>query len=306
MDANSQNLLFVVGGVIAGPAAIYLWHWLGTLGLRADAKRLATEIANWGRQVASLEKDKAKLAKQVSDMQPAFDAVSQVENMLAEMRRVWVEHPNVSDVDNELDCQRVLRDNLWVLEPDYIVDHERGFFATGQTPLQNIYARHFPEIAATQPFDDGKHIQVLGSIKPDLCGFAFSNASFLGCTEGKPKEIYLLIELKSSRISLEWDHVAQVNAYAYGLLRNARVNLQEKRIECLVIGKSIGPDVNDAHLRFGVGANSGIRIVPMTWQQLYDRAERMVAPVLGRARNPSAAATIIDLGQERAARRAAA
>lgn len=216
-----------------------------------------------------------------------------LEARLTEMKQVWLDHPTDNTTDNEADCQRVLLNNLWVLSPDYIVDAS----SFREKQLASIFEEYFPEQAANGWNPREWQVRVPGNRRPDLSGPAKTYGAF----GSLPEDIFLIIELKSSGKALAWHHIEQVHGYAFSLMQNVGERLHNSRIECLVIGKECPGDLNDAHLRWGSEPHHAIRIVPLTYRQLYERACQMTKTFREMAFKDSEAAIAAPLGEAQAA-----
>ncbi|MEN6543405.1 hypothetical protein [Parvibaculum sp.] len=241
----------------------------------ATATRVALEdqIQALEGSVKSLESEvratQDTLSAKESELRPYLAKEQGLRGRLDAMKAVWL-----SPQMEEGDCQTLLARNLWVLYPDYVVDHR--FHIDGETWISTAFKSHFERDSADWvDSDKAWRLRVGASCQPDFCGPAISTASF-----DQPEDVYLIIELKRPNVTICWDHIEQVHAYALSLMLNVGKNLREKRIDCLVIGGALSDDVNDAHLRWGKEAHHAIRIVPMTYAQLHDRACRIAAPFL--------------------------
>lgn len=194
---------------------------------------------------------------------------------LADMKATWLNYE-----ESEKNCHKLLERNLWVLLPDHAV--ERDFLS--ERGVVNAFEDHFGEkngdwIGGKDHLDkESWRIRVGPTSRPDLFGNANTEGNF-----DEPNKVYLIIELKAPGLTICWDHIEQVHAYALSLMMNVGNRLRKKRIDCLVVGKDLAEGVNDAHLRWGKEAHHAIRIVPMTYRQLYERACRIAGPFKDRA-----------------------
>lgn len=251
----------------------------------ATAMRVALEhqIQVLEGSVKSLESEiqatQGELGAKQNELRPFLAKDQGLRGRLDAMKAVWL-----NPQKDEEDCQTLLAQNLWVLYPDYSVDPR--FHIDGETWISTAFKNHFErESADWVDSDKAWRLRVGASCQPDFCGPAISTASF-----DQPEDVYLIIELKRPSATICWDHIEQVHAYALSLMLNVGKRLREKRIDCLVIGGALSDDVNDAHLRWGKEAHHAIRIVPMTYAQLHDRASRIAAPFLDDAFADAAAA----------------
>ncbi len=212
------------------------------------------------------------LQRTESELQPLRANMDGLRTRLAAMEATWLDPEKT-----EPDCHKLLEKNLWVLYPDYVVDPH---FLSNRGVTQ-AFANHFGRdrqnwIGGKDALDrEAWRIRVPSGARPDLFGNARASGGL-----GNDDDVYLIIELKEPGLSIGWDHIEQVHAYALSLMMNVGSDLRNKRIDCLVIGKCVGEDVNDAHLRWGKEAHHAIRIVPMSYRQLYNRACKIAEPFI--------------------------
>lgn len=246
-------------------------------GRLSDTVRML-EAANATRRALEDEmraKD-AALGAAADELAPFRAGEAGLRARLDAMEAVWFDAGR-----SEEDCQRVLADNLWVLMPDYVVGP--GFHANGENWLSTAFEKHFDrpreDWVGGKKTDHAWRLRVGAAGQPDFCGRAKATAGF-----GGPDDVYLIVELKKPGIVIGWDHIEQAHAYALSLMMNVGPDiLKERRFDCLVIGSGLAEDTGDAHLRWGKEAHHAIRIVPMTYRRLYERAKLIAAPFLERA-----------------------
>ncbi len=186
-----------------------------------------------------------------------------MDKALEEMERVWLD-----PASQEEDCRIVLRKNLWVLWPDYALDPERTIC---ERNLKNVVGDLFGDEAqslVTTTYD----IPTKEALKVDLCGWADVGASLQPSLTHHNKRVLLLIELKRPSIAIGKAAIEQTYAYAFGLMKLAASELWGQPIDCLAIGGAVDGGANDLHLRFGADTHGAIRITPLTYQNLIDRA----------------------------------
>lgn len=258
----SDNLLWSLvfaAATLGGMGALIFLH-------RSTVHSLYAALRMAKTQRAALQEELRSKNKRISDLAELEANHSGLEARLARMKEVWLDH---LITDNEDDCQKVLMENVWVLSPDYVLNDETKF---REKRLSTVFRDHFPDQAGHTTWN-ARHwqIKVPDTRLPDLTG----PAKTCGAFGSLPEDIFLIIELKSSRKTLNWDHIEQVHGYAFALMQNVGEKLRKSRIECLVIGKDCSDEVNDAHLRWGPDPHHAIRIVPLTYRQLYDRACQM-------------------------------
>lgn len=255
--------LAFAGSSVIGIASILV---LQQAGIRAATKGLRRELSSLSMTHRETSQRLAEAETQLESVQLLRQSHSGLQARLREMKQVWLD-----GASDEHACQRVLKKNLWVLWPEYFVKEE--FFATPRT-LSTISSRFFEGRA--QPVDQTTYkLFASDSLKPDLFGTAESYAFH----RRNPDDVYLLLELKRPSVALSWTDLEQVHAYAFGLMQRV-ADLRDARIDCLVIGGHCADGLNDAHLRWGGNAHHAIRITPITWQDLYERAARLVVPFI--------------------------
>ena len=247
--------------------------------LEAQSEALASQIGTLHKDLRAkanaLDATTYELRAKDRELAPYLAIESGLRGRLKRMEAVWLD----TQAD-EPACHRLLERNLWVLYPDYVVD---GQFLSNRG-VSSAFENHFGQkredwVGGKEPLDQQSwRIRVGASSRPDLFGNASTAAS-----PGEPDDVYLIIELKAPGLTLTWDHIEQVHAYALSLMMNVGGELRNRRVDCLVIGKDWSEDVNDAHLRWGKEAHHAIRIIPMTYEQLYKRAQLIVALCLDRA-----------------------
>jgi len=250
--------------------------------VRAAEDHHVRKSREWESEKTNLERETGALGRDVEKFRPDHANIESLKQRLKDMREVWL-----NPASSEWDCQKVLARNLWVLSPDYIVGRYK-MYVTGTLSMSTI----LEELFSISPQNSNLKGPVMGSKKPDICGLveahslgpsASQSQKLLaklgaGTTTQRPERVFLIIELKKPGISLRWKMLEQAHAYGWYLLQNVK-ELQKHRIECLVIGEDC-EKVNDAHIRWGSGPHDAIRIVPMSYRQLYDRAEAMTQPYL--------------------------
>lgn len=193
-----------------------------------------------------------------------------IEERLKKLKKIWLDENSL-----ERDCSDALQENLWILYPDYKPENSKLGENTGLAAIldSDFGEDNFPEKVA----EWGKNfrLSIQATCRPDLFGWVDTSASLNH--EGRRR--YLIIELKRAQCPLKWEHVEQVHAYAFALIQNGGKELRHCGIDCLVIGKS-REGLNHAHLRWGPEHDHSIRIIPVTYKELYDRAEKFVELLL--------------------------
>ena len=205
----------------------------------------------------------------LAQLQPLKETDQRIRESLAEMKRVWLDDP---EAGSEKNCQKVLADNLWVLRPDYIVKAP-PFSPYPNISLSNVFCKQFPDFCDDWNDDRWKAV-ARGRLFPDMCGPAEISSAI---APGKRARVYLVIELKAAHIILGHEELEQAHAYGFGFYCNGQRAFQAEGIsgvDCLVIGGDASK-VNDAHLRWGADPHDAIRVIPMSYAQLYARAERL-------------------------------
>lgn len=261
-----QFLIFAVAGAVLAASLLFLfWSDHRALVRQGGTRQELKDIA--GR----LDKESAERIEAEAQLRPLKENDQHIRDSLADMKRVWL-----GDYDHrdEAECQAILARNLWVLSPDYIIDWNT-FIELPYTTLSEIFGKHFPDAKKKwnefefKAFIDGKR-------RPDMCGFA-ETASAISPGRHQRDKVYLIVELKAANVDLSWKELEQAHAYAFGLFQNIGDDLRKAHvssIDCLVIGRDASK-VSDAHLRWGPNAHDAIRIIPISYKQLYDRAERL-------------------------------
>ena len=82
--------------------------------LRRETRRLRKTIEADNKRIDELNHALYRKQAFVDQLTPDYSRAQQLRNAVADMKRVWLD-PASTDVERE----RVLRDNLWVLAPDY-------------------------------------------------------------------------------------------------------------------------------------------------------------------------------------------
>jgi hypothetical protein len=230
------------------------------MALRDQILGLKKEIAEKEKALAGLHSERDELAIRLAASEPVYMRAEALKIAIEKMDEVW------NGTANEAECERVLRDNLWVLAPDYI----RHKVPPGQLGLANLADFLFP--GAPSPTSD-EWIAVPDNWRPDIAGLFWADASLQHGQVGVREPTLLLLELKKAAIT--GDALEQAHAYAFSLMQRNREKLWGERIDCLVIGRQLAEGLSDVHLRWGPAQNNAIHITPLTYNDLLARAKRI-------------------------------
>ena len=185
--------------------------------------------------------------------------------VLSDMENVWL-NPRAS-VEQ---CRALLQDHAWVLEPEYIVDH-----LDANQALDRLMPALFQRTPNPLPGASGAR-----SLHVDLCGWTNGVASLQPALANQERML-LLVHMMRPDEAVTRGHIQDAYVMCTGLLNLAGNELWGANIDCLVVGGSLDSNVNDLHLRFGRDAHSAVRVIPVSYQQLYWRAQAMTQTMLG-------------------------
>lgn len=219
---------------------------------------LTRDVVEKDRALGELHFERQELGERLKKSLPVYNRAKELRAAIWEMNEVW--NGNTS----EAECERVLRDNLWVLAPEYIEFN----VPKDQITLSKLAQRLFGDAESTEKEE---WIELKNNNRPDVPGLFWAHASLQYGLANARKPTLLVIELKKDAVSV--DALEQVHSYAHGLMQLRRKRLWGNRIDCLVIGRRIDPNVSDVHLRWGPRPHDAIHITPLTYATLLARAE---------------------------------
>lgn len=321
--------LFAFGGAIAAGVGVMVAYSLTTHSkLNAKIKAGNGRIDEFGealkdsyRAMKLVEGDRDRLNGELKVTRPAYQARKAYEASLEDMQRVWLDggttntasleipqdersdddepsEPDYKQGQNEEACEVVMRKNMWVWSPELIPTVRIN--KSSRIGLKRIVREHFGQVLTTPP--DTK-VRVNLNWKPDICGWFQSRSIQPGLSP--TEDTYVIIELKHSDSEHNWAWMEQCFAYAYGLTLCVP-ELRGKRVECFVVcGK---PDqsgkVQTLQSNLSSDLHACIRVTPLTYQELHDRAKQLLAST-GTVPMPASPAAVVDLQFERERRKAA-
>ena len=202
---------------------------------------------------------------QAEGSHPLEQRCALLRQVLADMENYWL-NPRAS-VEQ---CRVLLQDHAWVLEPEYIVDHLEANQA-----LDRLMPSLFQRTATPLPGASGAR-----SLRVDLCGWTNGVASLQPALASQERML-LLVHMMRPDETVTRGHIQDAYVMCTGVLNLAGNELWGATVDCLVIGGSVDDDVTDLHLRFGRDAHSAVRVIPVSYQQLYWRAQAMTQTMLG-------------------------
>ncbi len=265
-----------IGGIIVlgftmGVAGLLLLHRIASAdeikrhaqkALRDILKQAADKLGTMQAERDGARTELRSAQSELDVARPDRLALEDLRERLVTMKRVWIEEDSYEE-----DCCRVLAQNLWVLSPDYICLDPSGLSL--EVALNTILSQHLETSAANI---NGLKTPINPNWRADLCGWVTSGSA-LDTAPEVAQRFYLLIEMKASQMPIKYDEIDQVHAYAYALMLLAPEKMWGKRIDCLVIGKEVVPGILPATLRWGPTPDSAVRVIPMTFRQLFRRAQ---------------------------------
>lgn len=187
----------------------------------------------------------------------------EMRSRIAEMRRVWLS-ADARDNRWEDRCGDLLAENLWLLQPDYVVEG-RVFKRCGlATVVRGLFGRFWSKTFRHPP-DTG--------IRPDLVTLARTADSFHARRGDAPA--LLLLELKSPSQTIDIAAMEQALSYAYDAFKLIHPD-DCVQIECLAIGGDVAEGVETMTMRWKDTHDRTVRVVPLSWSDLVKRAERLI------------------------------
>jgi hypothetical protein len=285
---------FFLAAVIVMAGALYLWGALASRRLSAalhELKRDAEEAAVMheaarlaaDRQLRSREAERAQeLATWTGEFQKARDAITRLKGELAEVRdsslKRWTAFRHMQEVwgdnddpTNEAAAKELLREHMWVLEPEYKVVGDRKDWEVNLTnalrTLYGTFAAVDNKVWRTPP-DLRQLVDIAAVVSMDgVIGLPRTHAG---------DEALLLIEAKRPGPNGVLNEAArdQVLSYAADLRKIAPEILMGRRIECLLVGGRIPDRMNDIVVKWDSEGEAPTIVRFLTWQTLLKRAER--------------------------------
>lgn len=191
---------------------------------------------------------------------------------LARMRDVWG-----SKDSPEKECHKLLHENMWVLEPEFVSPSNCPPFSN--KALRTIFRTldiKVPDKPANRWHLLKDFEKDLLDREPDICGF-MNKQTGLGLpylNEGQ--QVFLIVELKKAGKRVTKIEFDQAHNYASLFRRLPSPSVTWNiPIECLVIGHEIDDDITDASMRWTSDTRTSITIRPMRYRDLLARAERL-------------------------------
>lgn len=269
MQIDIEILLITAAVLAAGAFIAWVVH-------RTSVRKLVRANGAMSAEVYRLNALEMELRSHIGVIEPAYTALLRLRDALQAMRAVWIDHaevvPETGAPDagstrsgaNERSCEHVLRQNMWVFEPEFVFTNLNR--SSGQ-PLHSILAEHW-NLQDTRKPDSKLGLDL--TWRPDICGWCDPTAGVHG-RDNPNERRYVVIELKNSREAVRWKWMDQCYAYALALMYSAE-DLWGKRIECFVIGGSVPDGIHPIHSHFGANRDEYISVTPLTWSALYRRA----------------------------------
>jgi hypothetical protein len=286
MGAKIAIAVYYLLSILAMGGALYLWRELSlrriTDRLAALATKHETEAATHAEQLQLLDSARANDRRQwIGEFQHAREHIARLRAELdevrsgslarwkafAEMRQVWHSESNAT----EEEAKALLRNHMWVLEPEFRLLAER---IEWETSLPNALAELYPE------FEQSDGSVWKEAPDPNLRIDIAAVVSMVGAL-GTPRthagdEALLLIEAKRPGYAGVLNEAArdQVLRYAANLRKLAPRELMSRRIECLLIGGRIPDNMNDVVVKWDSEGEAPTMVRFLTWETLLKRAER--------------------------------
>lgn len=233
---------------------------------------LTSENADFRRLLTQANQDLIRKSETIEQIMPFKSRADYMAHAISEMEAIWL------NLDSrEKQCSDLLEKYPWVLWPDFVVEQlivERGLTNTARLLLKEDFI----------DYDSSKaRFQVKENQRVDLCGWAKINGSIQPNMANQSDNVLLLIELKRPGVTVDRAAIEQAYVYAFSLLELGKNKLMGRPIECLAVGGNIAEDANDVHLRFGATPDAAIRVTPLTYQHLFERAKSTAEHLLGQA-----------------------
>jgi hypothetical protein len=232
------------------------------------------------KQITDLENDKGALALRNEDLNSEYNKVKTeveenkpiverarcAERALDEMKKVWLENDSL-----EIKCRKLLCRHSWLLSPDYKVEGT----LIEDNAVSNIIKQLFRDMDSQEAEKLYALIKGLQS-RPDVAGWINTSGSIQpNIVDNRNHRALMLIERKRPSCIINRDVIQQTHRYAWEFVQHAP-GQWDAWIECFIIGGSIEADLSDVNVRLGKSIHRTIRITPLTYQRLYDRAEKMI------------------------------
>jgi len=288
MAATIAVVLYYVAAGLAMAGALYLWCDLSMTGVRSKLAALtrkhAKETEANAARLQSLEGERAEERRRwIGEFQHAREHIDRLRHELGELRghsnmrwqafdrmkKVWVD--DTGEPACEAAAKELLRENMWVLQPEYRLVEERIDWEVKLTNALTTLYGSFGQIES-KPWREEPNLDQLVDIAAVV--------SMEG-TLGTPRthagdEALLLIEAKRPGRNGVLNEAArdQVLRYAADLRKIAPDILMGRRIECLLIGGRIPDRMNDVVVRWDSEGEAPTMVRFLTWETLLTRAER--------------------------------
>lgn len=286
MGTTAAFVIYFVG-TVALIGALYTWRDL-SLGplrtkLRSAVAKLQVIAAERERQLLAADAERLNERQQwTAEFQRAREHIDHLRQELAEvrsgslarwtafrhMKQVWGDN---DEPMNEAAAKELLRENMWVLEPEYRVMAERVDWEVNLTnalkTLYGTFAAIDTRVWKTPP-DLAQLVDIAAVVSMD--GTLGSPRTHAG------DEALLLIEAKRPGRNGVLNEAArdQVLSYAADLRKIAPDILMGRRIECLLIGGRIPDRMNDIVVKWDSEGEAPTMVRLLTWETLLTRAER--------------------------------
>ena len=287
MASTIALVVYYLAAAVAMAGALYLWRDL-SLGrasqkLRAITAQRAKETQAHEQQRQTLETERAEERRRwISEFQHAREHIDRLRDELTEvrsgalarwtafrhMKQVWGDNDEPA---NEAAAKELLRENLWVLEPEYkLIGDRRDWEVNLTNALRTLYgtfAAVETRVWKTPP-DLAQLVDIAAVVSMD--GALGTPRTHAG------DEALLLIEAKRPGRSGVLNEAArdQVLRYAADLRKLAPDILMGRRIECLLIGGRIPDRMNDIVVKWDSEGEAPTMVRFLTWETLLTRAER--------------------------------
>ncbi len=295
MTAHLALLSYYLAAFAAMATALYLWRDLSLSHVSTKLTALTKSSAALTKTLED-ERNSAREQQQAADVERTAERVqwtSQFQHVREHMERLrhelaearnhsltrWQAFAEMEEIwggdseepANEADAKKLLRENMWVLEPEYRLVNERIDWevklANALTTLYGTFGVVESRTWREQPNLD-QLVDIAALVSMD--GALGTQRTHAG------SEALLLIEAKRPGSGGVLNEAArdQVLRYAADLRKLAPDKLMGHRIECLLIGGRIPDRMNDIVVKWDSEGEAPTMVRFLTWETLLTRAER--------------------------------
>jgi hypothetical protein len=183
----------------------------------------------------------------------SLDVLAQRLTAVTEMETVW--RDKTSDVR---DIRRVLAENMWVFEPDYVVSKGKLWVDRAISTIAGGAGQRNDEASGR---------------RPDIVAVTALSASLQSGHQWRDihRSAMLMIDLKGAGTRIDGSHKTQAWDYARELIQAGAVK-PDTPIDCYVVGKEVDEDQGAPRIE---GWAQNIRIIALSYEQLIARAKRL-------------------------------